>query len=67
MKENIFAIALTVVLTTLTGSTVYGADYDAVKEKLEAAMAADIRTTQETDRDRNRKPSACKENSSHAR
>ena len=30
--------------------------YDAVKAKLESAMTADIRTSAEIDRDRNRKP-----------
>ena len=56
MNGNIFVVALTLILTALPLSTAFGADYDAVKGKLETAMAADIRTTQETDRDRNRKP-----------
>ncbi len=56
MKENIFVLTLAVLLTTLPGSLVLAADYDAVKAKLESAMTADIRMSAEIDRDRNRKP-----------
>lgn len=56
MKGNIFVLTLAVLLTTLPGSLVLAGDYDAVKAKLESAMTADIRTTAEIDRDRNRKP-----------
>jgi predicted methyltransferase len=56
MKANISFMALTLVITSLLGSSAFGADYDAVKAKLESAMAADIRPTADTDRDRNRRP-----------
>jgi predicted methyltransferase len=56
MKGNIFGLTLAVILTTLPGSLVLAGDYDAVKAKLESAMTADIRTSAEIDRDRNRKP-----------
>lgn len=56
MKGNIFVLTLAVLLTTLPGSLVLAGDYDAVKAKLESAMTADIRTSAEIDRDRNRKP-----------
>lgn len=39
-----------------TGSTVWAADFDAVKTKLEAALASDLRTEAETSRDSNRRP-----------
>jgi predicted methyltransferase len=56
MQVNISFMALTLVITSLLGSSAFGADYDAVKAKLESAMAADIRPTADTDRDRNRRP-----------
>ena len=56
MKENILVLTLTVLLTALPGSLALAADSDAVKAKLKSAMTADIRTSAETDRDRNRKP-----------
>jgi len=56
MKGNTSVIALTLLITSLLGSSAFSADYDAVKVKLESAMAADIRTTADTVRDRNRMP-----------
>jgi predicted methyltransferase len=56
MKGNIFVLTLAVLLTTLPGSLILAADYDAVKAKLESAMTADVRSSEEIDRDRNRKP-----------
>jgi predicted methyltransferase len=40
----------------LFGSSAFGASFEAVKTKLETAMASDIRTKADTDRDRNRQP-----------
>jgi predicted methyltransferase len=56
MRGNTSVIALTLLITSLLGSSALGADYDVVKAKLESAMAADIRTTADTVRDRNRRP-----------
>lgn len=56
MKGNRFAVTLTLMLAALAGTPAIGADYDTVKSGLEKAMAADIRTTAETDRDSNRLP-----------
>jgi len=56
MKGNTSVIALTLLITSLLGSSALGADYDVVKVKLESAMGADIRTTADTVRDRNRRP-----------
>lgn len=56
MKGNTSVIALTLLITSLFGSSAIGADYDVVKTKLESAMGADIRTTADTVRDRNRQP-----------
>lgn len=56
MKGNIFNLTFAMLLTALPGSLAFADDYDAVKAKLTAAMSAEIRTTAETDRDRNRKP-----------
>ncbi|HDY83061.1 MAG TPA: methyltransferase [Halieaceae bacterium] len=56
MKANIPVIALALVITSLLGPSAFGADYDVVKAKLKSAMAADIRNTADTDRDRNRRP-----------
>ena len=44
------------VLLLAFGGSVYAADFSAVETKLKAAMASDIRTEAEVDRDRNRKP-----------
>jgi predicted methyltransferase len=55
MKIYTFAIA-SALATGLYGPTAFGADFSTTKEKLNTAMAADIRTTADTDRDRNRKP-----------
>jgi predicted methyltransferase len=56
MKVKILALALSLLVGSSFGSIAYGADFDAVKDKLKTAMAADIRTEKETDRDRNRRP-----------
>ncbi len=56
MKKNIFAVVLPLLLAVLQGSPALAAEYDAVKAKLENAMASDLRTGAETDRDRNRMP-----------
>jgi predicted methyltransferase len=56
MKGSTLAASLTLVLTTLQISPAISADYDAVQAKLENAMAAQIRTPAETERDANRKP-----------
>ncbi len=46
------------VLLLVSASLAFADDFDAVEAKLKAAMAADIRTDAEKDRDRNRKPIA---------
>ena len=56
MKGNSFVMVLVLTLAALPGSPVFGADYDAVKASLETAMVAPIRTSADTDRDRNRMP-----------
>ena len=56
MKKNTIAIAFSFLTTALTSSFALAAEYDPVKAKLENAMASDIRTPAETDRDRNRMP-----------
>ena len=56
MKGRTLAATLTLVLTTLQISPAISADYDAVQAKLENAMAAEIRTPAEIERDANRKP-----------
>ncbi|MDA8962124.1 methyltransferase [Congregibacter sp.] len=53
MKRNIFAIAMAL---GIAASPAIAADYDAVKSKLEKAMAAPVRSEAEVSRDRNRKP-----------
>jgi predicted methyltransferase len=56
-KTKVFALTLlSTMAATLLGSSAFGADFEAVKTKLEAAMASDIRTEADTDRDRNRQP-----------
>ncbi|WP_233132606.1 class I SAM-dependent methyltransferase [Paraferrimonas haliotis] len=42
--------------TLLISSSAFAADFSATKDKLETALAADIRTDKEVARDRNRKP-----------
>lgn len=49
-------VAATAFSAVLFNSPAMGADFDAVKAKLETAMASDVRTEKETARDRNRKP-----------
>lgn len=56
MKAYTSVMALTLLITSLFGSSAFGRDYDVVKTKLKSAMAADIRNTADTDRDRNRRP-----------
>ena len=56
MKGNIFILALTVLFTALPGPQLLAAEYDAVKSKLENAMASDVRTSADIERDGNRKP-----------
>ncbi len=46
------------VLLLVSASLAFADDFDAVEAKLKAALAADIRTDAEKDRDRNRKPIA---------
>ncbi|MEE4146805.1 MAG: methyltransferase [Halieaceae bacterium] len=56
MNRNIPSLVLALLLTTAAGAPALSAEYDAVKAKLEKAMASDIRTSDETDRDSNRMP-----------
>jgi predicted methyltransferase len=56
-KTKVFALTLlSTMAAALFGSAAFGADFEVVKTKLETAMASDIRTEADTDRDRNRKP-----------
>ena len=48
--------ALVCVLMLFSTSALLADDFDATREKIEAAMQSDIRTEADTDRDRNRKP-----------
>jgi len=58
-KIAITTLALTATLTSaLYTGVVLAGDFDAVKAKLESAMAADIRSEADTARDKNRKPVA---------
>jgi predicted methyltransferase len=50
------SIIFTLLLALLPGSPALAGEYDVVKAKLEKAMTSDIRTAEEIDRDRNRKP-----------
>ena len=56
MKRNRFMAAMILPAVILSGANVLSADYDTVRAKLETAMGADIRTSADTDRDRNRRP-----------
>ena len=56
MKARTLTLALSLLVGSSFGSLAYGSDFESVKAKLETAMAADIRTEKETDRDRNRRP-----------
>ena len=56
MKSYTFLTALALAAATLSSSAVLASDYDPVKAKLKNAMAADVRTSADTDRDRNRRP-----------
>ena len=48
--------SLLIILICAVQGLAFAADFDAVKGKLETAMAADVRSESERDRDRNRKP-----------
>ena len=50
--------SLLIILICAVRGLAFAADFDAVKGKLETAMAADVRSESERDRDRNRKPEA---------
>lgn len=50
MKTLLFALLI------LTANLVFAADFDAVENKLKTALAAEIRTDAERERDRNRRP-----------
>ena len=50
--------SLLIILICAVQGLAFAADFDAVKGKLETAMAADVRSESERDRDRNRKPEA---------
>tara|TARA_R110001599_G_scaffold353866_1_gene600960 strand:- start:81637 stop:82407 length:771 start_codon:yes stop_codon:yes gene_type:complete len=56
MKSHIAAIALLLLFVALPGSPVLASDYDPVRAKLENAMASQVRTPAEMERDQNRKP-----------
>lgn len=45
-----------ILLSGLASCSVFAADFDAVEEKLKAAMQADVRTSAEVERDANRRP-----------
>ena len=47
---------LAILLSGLASCSVFAADFDAVEEKLKAAMQADVRTSAEVERDANRRP-----------
>lgn len=55
MKTYAF-VAAGLLATGVFGAPAFAADFSATKAKLETAMAADVRTSADTDRDRNRKP-----------
>lgn len=50
--------SILIILICAVQGLAFAADFDAVKDKLETAMAADVRSESERDRDRNRKPEA---------
>lgn len=56
MKTRNLIMGLSAFAAVSLSTTVLGADFDSVKVKLEAAMAADIRTEKEVARDANRRP-----------
>lgn len=56
MKKNTYAVIFTMLFAAASGHPALAADYDAVQAKLENAMSSELRTTAETDRDRNRMP-----------
>ena len=56
MKKQLPAIALSILFVTLSAAPALASDYDPVRSKLENAMASQIRTPAETERDDNRKP-----------
>tara|TARA_R110001592_G_scaffold38609_1_gene127172 strand:+ start:11115 stop:11885 length:771 start_codon:yes stop_codon:yes gene_type:complete len=56
MKSHLPAIALLLLFAALPGSPALASDYDPVRAKLANAMASEVRTPAEMERDRNRKP-----------
>ena len=59
MKKNLMTLAVFLLCTAITISAFadnHADDFDAVEAKLKAAMASDVRTDKERERDRNRKP-----------
>ena len=58
MNKSKPGLVLALLITLSSGVPAFSAEYDAVKAKLEKAMASEIRTTAETDRDSNRMPIA---------
>ncbi len=56
MKRYTSSVVVALLVALIPGAPALAAEYDAVKAKLEAAMASDIRTSEETDRDSNRMP-----------
>jgi len=58
MKAYSLLFTLALAVTTPLVSSAFAEDFEAVEEKLKVAMASEIRTPEETARDRNRKPLA---------
>jgi predicted methyltransferase len=56
MNRSTSRVIFALLLATLPGAPLLATEYDAVQAKLEAAMASDIRTGAEAERDRNRMP-----------
>jgi len=50
------ALPAAILFSLLTGMNSYASDFDATKAKLQTAMQSDLRSAQETERDRNRRP-----------
>ena len=56
MKRYTSSVVVALLVALMPGTPALAAEYDAVKAKLETAMASDIRTSDETERDSNRMP-----------
>lgn len=56
MKKYTSSVVVALLVALMPGTSALAAEYDAVKAKLETAMASDIRTSDETERDSNRMP-----------